>query len=245
MLNYFYSIVGKSFEYWKNVYDENTIDIHAINLRLAHLKYALDQNLITNEEYYIHRSRITDWYSPSSTEYKPCTLTDFSNALKMHYLSGKLEMNQSLKNYQYSEKVQKSILNPSENISKQNKTTVDLKEHFQDKKQNISTKSKKKRTKKKKFNINSFNNANYDYTNINNNEEMEDVQDECYKQIEYSTKQIVKRSNGSVKIFVRQTNKKYKSETVSKESLVSTKRTVRDIFSKILKDFKKERALIL
>lgn len=166
----------------------------------------------------------------------------------MQNSSGKLEINQSLKNYQYSKKVQKSILNPSENINEKNKTTMDLKEHCQNKKHSniiqtkISTKSKKKRKKKKKIYINSSKNAD-DYTNINNNEEMEDVQDECYKQIENS--QIVKRSNSSVKIFVRQMNKKYKNETVDEESLVSTKRTMRDIFSKILKDFKKERALIL
>lgn len=228
--------------------------MHAINLRLAHLKYALSQNLITSEEYYVHRLRITNQYSPSNTEYKPCTLTDFSNMLKTHSsLSGELKFNQSFKLHQYSIKkkceVQKSAFNTAEKINQQNKT-MNLNGYFQNEKQSnnnqtqILTKSKKKRIKKKKLNIYSCKNPSYEYTNINNTEVIDDVQEKYFKQIENTTKKrIVKSSKDSIKIFVRQTNKKYKSETTNKESLVLSKRTVRDIFSKILKELKKEKLL--
>lgn len=233
--------MGKSFEYWKNLHDKGIIDKHAVYLQLVHLKYAVDQNLITSDEYYVHRLRITNKFSPSSKEYKSCTLMDFGKALNAHSLANKLEI---LETDQCSEKLceeQKQVMDTFKKTNQQNETIVNLNENYNnpDKEQEdnnqtqMPKKSKRKRKKKKKRN-----------NNYNNIEIKDYVQDECYTQIENSAKQMF-TSKDLVKIYVRQVNKKYQNaENVNQKSLqVSSKRCAREIFSNILKQFKKEKLL--
>lgn len=223
--------MGKSFEYWKNLYDQGIFDKHVIYLRLVHLKYAVDQNLITNDEYCAHRLRITEKFSPSSTEYKTNTLMDFGKSLSMQNFVNEPEINQPLETDHCIEKIyeeQKGIMNSFEKATQQNETIVNLNEYYDnlDKKQKhnqtkITKKSKRKRKKKKKKNSNS--------------EIKDNVQDNT--QIGNSTKQVV-TSKDPVKIFVRQVNKQNLS--TKKVNQGSTKRSIREIFSKILKQFKEE-----
>jgi len=118
----------------------------------------LDQNLITSKEYYVHHQRITDKFMRSSTEYKSCTLIDFSKALNVHGLANKLEI---LKTDQCSEKLcekQKQIMDTFKKTNRQNETIINLNENYDnpDKEQEYSNqtqmpkKSKRKRKKKKK-----------------------------------------------------------------------------------------------
>lgn len=238
------SIVGKSFEYWQNVYDQGIIDLHTIHLRLNHLTYALNHNLITNEEYYKYRLSITNQYNPSYTDYKPCSLMDFCKTLKRHNLMDNLEKNKPLITSKHSEelicKVQNSIINNFEDINQQNREKVIVHEYNLSKEQEnnndhteMPKKSRKKRRKrKKKINNNNCKNIDHSKTAVINNSK-----DECDKIIKNS----IVTPKKTVKIFIRKMNKKDKSQIDGKKSLVSTQRSVRDMFSKMLKQFKKER----
>lgn len=239
--------MGKSFEYWKNLYDEGIIDRHAIHLRLNHLKYAFDHNLITKKEYYELRLNITDQCSPSYTDYKPCSLLDFSKALNSRSLTDKFEKNKPLIIDKHSEelicKVQKNIINTSGNINQQNGLVVDVYEHNLDKEKGINNdiikmqkKSRKKRKRKKKF---KNNDCILDYNNTSKTV----VTEFCDEKMENSSKNKNYSSKNSVKIYVRQMNNNHKSKISSKESLISTEKSLKNIFSKMLKQFKKERQL--
>lgn len=235
--------MGKSFEYWQHLYDQGTIESHVNNLRLQHLKYAVDHNLITYEEYYGTHVPTT---SQCQINYKPCSLIDFCKALKKHNTS-KLEIINLPKIDQYSEKIcetEQNIINISQNSNQHQDAIENVHESYSIIKEmgtieqtEIKKKSKKKRKKKSK----------YSSENLNKNsmtEVIEHVNDEYQKINEISSKQpkqfIV--SKQPVKIFVRQANKKSKNETVGTQSLISTKKkTVREIFSNILKQFKMER----
>uniref|UniRef100_A0A2S2PQ15 Uncharacterized protein n=1 Tax=Schizaphis graminum TaxID=13262 RepID=A0A2S2PQ15_SCHGA len=235
------SIVGKSFEYWKNIYDQGIIDLHAVHLQLNHLTYALNHNLITNEEYYKYRLSITDQYKSSFTDYKPCSLMNFCKALKKHTLMNNIEINKPLIIDKHSEEiiceVQNSIINNSENINQQNREMVNIHEYNLSKEQEnnndqieIPKKSRKKRKRKKKNN-NDWKNIDHSNTVVTNNS------DECDKKMKNS----IITSKKTVKIFFRKMNNKDKSQIDQRKSLVSTQRSVRDMFSKLLKQFKKER----
>lgn len=242
------AIVGKSFEYWKNLLNKGVIDKHVIHLRLVHLKYAVDQNLISSDEYYAHCLCFTNEFSPFSTEYKSCTLMDFGKALSAQGLANTLEINQPLD--RHSEKIieeQNSVANTFGKAGQQNETTVNLNEYHgnsdKGRENNNQIRILKKSKRKRKMKRKQFN-----YTNINSNScntEIKDcVGDNCYSQIGNSTKQIVTSKN-SVKIFVRPVNKKYQSaKNVNQKPLnISSKKSVREIFSKILKQFKEENKL--
>lgn len=241
------SIVGKSFEYWRNVYEQGLIDRHTIHLRLSHLNYALNHNFITNEEYYVHQLNITDQYNPSYTDYKQCSLMNFCRLLKTYNLpDNNLEINKPLILDEHSEEffcqIQKSIKNNSENINEQNGVIVDVQEYCLNKKQEnkndqtIKPKKSKKRKRKKKFNNNDC--TNIDHTNMSSiNVVTDNFEDECDEKMKNSNV----TSKNAVKIFIRQINNKDRSQIDRKKSFVSTQRSARHMFSKMLKQFKKER----
>jgi len=232
--------VGKSFEYWKNLYDQDIIDHHAIHLRFNHLKYALNHNLITSEEYHVHHSDITNQYNPSYTDYKPCSLINFCKALKTHNLTDNLKINKN------SEKlicqVKKCIVNTSENINQQNKELDNVHENYLNTKQEnnnditeMPKKSKKKRKRKKKYNNNDC--ISIEHTSTSKTLVKDNNKDECDEKMR---KSIVTPKN-TVKIFIRQIKNKDKSQIAKKESFISNQRSARDMFSKMLKKIKKER----
>lgn len=244
------SIVGKSFEYWKNVYDQGIIDRLAIQLRLNHLKYALNHNFITNEEYDAHQleitSEITNQYNPSYTDYKPCSLMNFCKALKTHNLTDNVKINKPLIIDKHSDEltyqVQKCIINTSENINQQNGELVAVHEYYLNEEQEnnnnlteMPKKSRKKRKRKKKFNNNDCKSINH--TNTSKTLVTDNFEDECDENLDNS---LVKSKN-TVKIFIRQMNNKDKSQVDRKESFVSNQKSARDMFSKMLREFKKER----
>jgi len=231
--------VGKSFEYWKHLYDQGIIDHHVIHLRLNHLKYILDHNLITNKEYYEHRIDITDQYTPSYTDYKPYSLMSFGKALSTHNLMDNLERNKHSEDLNC--KVQKSIINISGDINQQNYAIVDVQDYYlnaeqeNNNKTEMPIKSRKKRKRKKKFN---------DSKNIYHTNTLKTVITEPFKdEWDENMKNSIVKSKNSVKIFNRQMNNKVKSHINRKESLVSTQRSLRNILSKMLKQFKNERQL--
>jgi len=239
------AILGKSFEYWKNLQDKGVIDKHVIHLRLVHLKYAVDQNLISIDEYYVHRLSITDKFSPSSAEYRSCTLMDFGKALNARGLATGLELNQPLDRQKILDE-RKNVASTFEKVCRRNETAVNLKcnpDKGQESNNQIRTskKSKRKRKKKRKRINNYCTNINND---SNNTEINHCVRDKCYSHVGNSTKQII-MSKDPVKIFVRPVNKKYQSaeNTNQKPLNISSKRSVREIFSKILKQFKEEKKL--
>lgn len=173
---------------------------------------------------------------------------DFGKALKTQSSTSELKFNQSLKSNQFLEKERyiRHEINSCEN-NEQNKAIVDnLNKYYLDKEQEsdnqneITKKSRKKRKKKKNVDNYTCNNINNDYVNIKEIELLENVK--FHKKIDNFTKQIITPKD-RVKIFVRQINKKYKTDTVNTNSLVSTKKSLRDIFSQILKKFKEERRL--
>jgi len=242
--------VGKSFEYWKNVYDQGIIDRLAIQLRLNHLKYALNHNFITNEEYDAHQleitSEITNQYNPSYTDYKPCSLMNFCKALKTHNLTDNVKINKPLIIDKHSDEltyqVQQCIINTSENINQQNGELVAVHEYYLNEEQEnnnnlteMPKKSRKKRKRKKKFNNNDCKSINH--TNTSKTLVADNFEDECDKNLDNS---LVKSKN-TVKIFIRQMNNKDKSQVDRKESFVSNQKSARDMFSKMLREFKKER----
>jgi len=91
--------------------------------------------------------------------------------------------------------------------------------------ENRQTKKKKKHRKKKKKKLNNSSCINYDFTD-----------NDVIKNIDIAKE--------PVKIFTRTKNKKYLSETINKEIDISTKMSVREIFSKLLKQYKRERQLL-
>lgn len=133
--------------------------------------------------------------------------------------------------------VQNNIINNSENINQQNTEMVNVHDYNLSKEQENSNdqiekpkKSRKKRKRKKKNN-NDCQNIDYSNTVVTNNS------DEGDKKMKNS----VVTSKKTVKIFIRKMNNKDKSQIDKRKSLVSTQRSVRDMFSKMLKQFKKER----
>ncbi|CAI6361709.1 unnamed protein product [Macrosiphum euphorbiae] len=240
------SIVGKSFEYWKNLYDQGIIDRHAIQLRFNHLKYALNHKFITNEEYDAHQLEITNQYDPSFTDYKPCSLMNFCKVLKTHNLTDNVKINKPLIIDKHCEELtyqlQKCIINTSENINQQNGELVKEHEYYLNEEQEnnnnlteIPKKPKKKRKRKKKFNNSVC--KSIDHTNTSKTLLTDNFKDEYNDKLGNS---IVKSKN-TVKIFIRQMNNKDKSQIDRKESIVSNQRSARDMFSKMLKKLKKER----
>jgi len=230
--------VGKSFEYWNNLYGQGIIDRHAIHLRFNHLKYALNHNLITKEEYCVLQLDITDQYNPSYTDYKPCSLMNFCKSLKTHNLTDNFKINKPLIINKHSEEI-----NTSGSIDQQNRVLVNGHENYPNKeKENnndlteMPKKSRKKRKRKKKYN-----NYNYctsmDHTNTSKTIVTDNFKYECDEKMGNSNV----ASKNTVKIFIRQMNNKDKSQIDRKESIVSNQRSARDMFSKMLKKFKKER----
>ncbi|KAL4107183.1 hypothetical protein QTP88_017566 [Uroleucon formosanum] len=243
------SIVGKSFEFWKNVYDQGIIDRHAIQLRLNHLKYALNHNFITNEEYDAYQWEITDQYDSSYTDYKPCSLMNFCKALKTHNLTDNIKINKPLIIDKHSKEliyqVQKCIINTSENINQQNGKLVKVHEYYLNEEPEnnnnlteIPKKSRKKRKRKKKCNNNYC--KSIDHTNTSKTLVSDNFKDESDEKLGNS----VVKSKNTVKIFIRQMNNKDKNQINRKELFVSNQRSARDMFSKMLKKFKNERIKI-
>jgi len=236
--------VGKSFEYWKNLYDQGIIEHHAIHLRFNHLKYALNHNLISNEEYNVHHLDITNQYNPSYTDYKPCSLINFCKALKTHNLSDNIKMNKPLITNKHSKElisqVQKYIVNTSEN-HQQTGALGNVHEYYLKKKQEnndvteIPKKSRKKRKRKKKYNNNDC--KSIEHSSTSNTLVTDNFKDECDEKMRNSTD----TPKNTVKIFIRQTNNKNKIQITKKESLISNQRSARDMFSKMLKKIKNER----
>jgi len=237
--------VGKSFEYWKNLYDQGIIDRHAIHLRFNHLKYALNHYLITNEEYNIHHLDITDQHNLSYMDYKPCSLMNFCKALKTHNLTNNIKMNEPLitnKNTNKSiSQVKKCIINTSENIKQQTGVSGNIHEYYLKTKQEnndvteIPKKSRKKRKRQKKYNNNDY--ISIEHTSTSKTLVIDNFKDECDEKIKNS---IVTPKN-TVKIFIRKINNKEKNQIAKKESIVSNQRSTREMFSKMLKKIKKER----
>lgn len=219
--------MGKSFRYWQHLYDEGIIESHVTNLRIQHLKYAFDHKLIKNNEYF--RTHIPITYQ-CHIDYKPCSLMDFAKALKINKSTSQLEMVQSSKIGQHVEiicKVQKvsEDLEPCQIIEENNINQT-----------NTKKKSRKKRKKKKKS-LYTLENTNNDL----NTEAIEHFKNQYLTNSENSPKQMT-TSKHPVKVFVRRATKKYKSDTAGTEPLISSKKkTVRDVFSAILKQYKMER----
>lgn len=185
--------------------------------------------MITSEEYHVHRSRNIPC-GPSYNDYNPHSLMSFSKRLK-NYLT-----DQSFHFDQYTEK---KNVNISENITSQN-GTIDPNEYYsyRHKRQvcneiKVQKKSKKKRKNKK--------NLYRDNKNITKTDVTEIIDDNNLRKIENSSKQNMVVSRNAVKIFERKINKKLKNETVDKKSDVSNKKSVRDIFSRIVKQLKMDR----
>jgi len=120
------------------------------------------------------------------------------------------------------------VTKTSENILQQNKANYDI---ITDKEvENINNpikkqkKSRKRRKKKKNVTISEV----IDHSDFD------------------SIKQQTAAPRHQVKIFTRTSIKKYASETIIKEPISSTKtKTLREIYSKILKQFKEEKKLLL
>jgi len=238
--------VGKSFEYWKNLYDQDIIVRHAIQLRLNHLKYALNHNLITNEEYHVHQLEINDQYDPSYTDYKPCSLMNFCKALKTRHLTDNIKINKPLIIDKHSKEliyqVQKCTINTSESINQRNKPLIKVHEYYLNEEQEnnsdvteIPKKSRKKHKRKKKCNNNDCKSINH--TNTSKTVVTIDFKDKCDEKMGNS----IVTSKNTVKIFIRQMNNKDKSQIDRKVPLISNQRSARDMFSEMLKKFKKER----
>lgn len=171
------------------MHKKGVIDYHASKLRLAHLKYAANQKLITPKEYRALRDGITIQDSQSFANYKPCTLVDFGKALVCNSRN-KLKITQPLE-------MDKKILNQD---SHNGKTGIPKKSEF---------------TRKIKSNSTTCKNVNYGCTDQRTT------------------------SKDPVKIFVRQTNKKYENQPINEKSLVSQKKTVGEVFSQLLKNYKR------
>lgn len=193
--------------------DKGTLEDHAISLRLAHLKNAVNINAITYDTYYAHRKCITDQHSISCKSIKPYTLTDFGKSLTSYYDSiGKLEINQSFK-----------INQNCNNINHQKNVIINKIDYNPDKgnSQIKIPKISRKRCKKKKKCIN------HGYPSNSKTELNEYFEDQCNIKIKNCS------SNNLVKTFVRQMNKPQKIETFTKKSLVSSKKSIKDELSEI------------
>lgn len=229
--------MGKKFQYWQRLYDEGIIENHVTNLRLQHFEYAFDQKLITDTGYGRHLPTTNQCH----INYKPCSLMDLTKALKTHNLTSQIEIIQSSKLNQHLEKmceIQRTIQIIPKNINQQHKATepyLITEEESNINQTNPKKKSRKKHKKKKKLicTLRNINNS--------NNESIKHFKDEYLTNSEKSPKQNL-AAKPPVKVFVRQANKKYKSDTVCTEPHIpSKKKTVRDVFSAILKQYKLER----
>lgn len=164
---------------------------------------------------------------------------DFTKELKIHNVTSQLEIIQSSKIDQHFEKmcrIHKTNKVIPENINQQHKASKPY-TIINEEKSNIYKTNRKKKRKKKKKSIYLLENIN----NNSNNEGMEYFKDEYLTNSEQSTKQNF-ASKHPVKVYVRRGNKKFQSDTICMEPLIfSKKKTVRDVFSTILKQYKMER----
>lgn len=245
-MNCFYSIVGRSYEYWQQLYDEGTIEEHKTILQLTYLQYVFDQGMITHTKYLAHHTRISNQkYYQTCTNYKPQTLITFGRLLKMQSSKNKLDIYQPLKTDQYPDDknnyIQNSVKNPSEDIELQNEAIYNINLGLKsiNNQTKMLKKSRKRRKKKKKLNTNTHTNIINGFINTTNIEITKQIEDTSYM---HSTKQIA-TPKFPVKIFVRQVNKNDQSEDTSKNT--TKMKSLREIFSKLLKQFKQERGLQL
>lgn len=229
----------------QQLYDEETIEEHATKLQLTHLQYVFDQGMITHTKYLAHHTRISNQkYYQTCTNYKPRTLIDFGRLLKMQSSKSNLDIYQPLKTDQYPDDknndIQNSVKNPSKDIELQNEIIFNYNLGLINiNNQTKMLKKSRKRRKKKKLNTTIHANIINDFINTTNIELIKQVEDSCYM---HSTKQIV-TPKVPVKIFVRQVNRNDQSEDTSKNS--TKMKSAREIFSKLLKQFKQDRQLQL
>lgn len=202
--------------------------------------------MITQTKYLAHQARISNQkYYQTCTNYKPQTLIDFGRLLKMQSSKSKLDIYQPLKTDQYPDDknnyILNSVKNPSKDVELQNEAIYNI--NLGLKSINNQTKalkkSRKRRKRKKKFNTNIHANIINDFTSTASIEAIKQIEDTCYM---HSTKQIV-TPKVPVKIFVRQANKNDQSKDTSENS--TKMKSAREIFSKLLKQFKQERELQL
>lgn len=234
--------MGKTFYYWQDLYDNGIIENHMINLQLAHLKYAITQNYITNKEYYEHHIRITENFVKSSSTYKPCVLMDFGKAFKRQKSqNGQKKIIINL----FSENTQKYLVDAHKTTNHRNETILKNKQDYLNKKQVLNKRSTdviKKKLKKKRRCYNNCENININ-DNCMKTKIMYDNDDvHYYEGDENSLKQCCPPKN-LVKIFVRLTNKIHISNTESKDSLIAKQKYARDVFRNILKQLKKEKKM--
>lgn len=198
--------------------------------------------MITNTKYLAHHARISNQkYYQTCTNYKPTTLIDFGRLIKMQSLKSKLDIYQPLKTNQYPDDknnyIQNSVKTPSKDIELQNEAIYNINLGLKsiNNQTKMLKKSRKRRKKKKKLNTTIHANIANDFIDTTNIEIIKQIKDACYM---HSTKQIV-TPKIPVKIFVRQVNKIDQSEDTSKNS--TKMKSAREIFSKLLKQFKQER----
>lgn len=156
---------------------------------------------------------------------------DFGKMLKTSNMLFKSQINHNNSPSENEKvKVQSSVMDVSANEDQQKQSVINLQKYYRIKESEGQTKKQKKSKKKKKrkkLNTILINNDNY--VNYTKNE----VEVELYEKNNYT----VSKSKESVKIFIRQA-KTYNNETIHNES---TKKSVRDVFSKILKQYKQKK----
>lgn len=176
-----------------------------------------------------YRKHLTDHYRPCEIQYKPRTLMDFCKVLKTSNKLFKPHINcenSSSKNEIVI--VQSSVMHASEHKNQHNESITNLPNYYQVKESEGQTKKPKtlkKKKKRKKLNIHVNNDSNYMKNRV------DEVQ---LHEINYD---VESKSKDSVKIFVRKMDKIYNNEMVQNKS---TKMSVRDVFSKILKQYKEK-----
>lgn len=181
---------------------------------------------------------ITNQFKKSFTGYKPCLLIDFCKALKLHKSTSKCGV--KTVEQEIICHVPANIKKASEIIEQQNKLLANSDYSNQAKNEESKTYETiilktplKKRKKKKRYNSNNCRSITYDHLNNLNTEVIVNDNNKCHKKID--------PPENAVKIFESPNNNMNKSKILDDESLISTKKSARQIFSDILKQFKKER----
>ncbi|XP_050431425.1 uncharacterized protein LOC126839966 [Adelges cooleyi] len=161
------SVVGKSFEYYENIFKSGKIEDEIARMKYGHLKFAIDQKLISDKELYNNNT------SNNQLLYRPHTLQDFVKLLKQHEPLGNeasAKVAEQLKKLQLQVQNNIEVKTNEENSNQTNSSNPVRFDEFKNNsetsvKTNLTT-SKKRRRKKKK--TNGHNQTSLEAENTNN-----------------------------------------------------------------------------
>lgn len=237
---FFFFSIGKNFDHWQILYTKAIDEKHANYLQLSLLKYAINRRFITNEQYtnIANYTCITELDDQSYSNYDPHTVTDLTGFFKICGLIRKQDkLNQQVLDIHHNLGSKTSVeqtntthvtITPKNIQQRNNDLSHEINTDKEEENINNAVKKPKKsrkRRKKKKSSIGS--------------EAIE------HSDLDYIKQQIA-APRVQVKVFTRNSIKKYECKNVINDPLSSSEnKSLREIYRKMLKQFKDKKKIQL